>query len=49
MLWPKKHSHKELGNERKFLQLENSPAPLKAVRVLDDHVENAVPSPVGDV
>ena len=42
MLWPKKNSHKELGNERKFLQLENSPAPrnfsngpsLKAVRVV---------------
>ena len=27
MLWPKKNSHKELGNEKKFMRLENSPPP----------------------
>ena len=25
MLWPKKNSYKEFYNEKKFLQLENSP------------------------
>ena len=25
MLWPKKNSYKEFDNEKKFLQLENSP------------------------
>ena len=25
MLWPKKNSYKENDNEKKFLQLENSP------------------------
>ena len=25
MLWPKKYSYKEFGNEKKFLRLENSP------------------------
>ena len=27
MLWPKKNSYKEYDNEKKFLQLENSPPP----------------------
>ena len=27
MLWPKKNSYKEFDNEKKFLQLENSPSP----------------------
>ena len=27
MLWPKKNSYKEFDNEKKFLQLENSPPP----------------------
>ena len=27
MLWPKKNSCKEFDNEKKFLQLENSPPP----------------------
>ena len=27
MLWPKKNSYKEFDNEKKFLQLENSPTP----------------------
>ena len=27
MLWPKKHSYKEFGNEKKSLRLENSPPP----------------------
>ena len=27
MLWPKKNSYKEFGNEKKFLRLENSPSP----------------------
>ena len=27
MLWPKKNSYKEFGNEKKFLRLENSPPP----------------------
>ena len=27
MLWPKKNSYKEFDNEKKFLRLENSPAP----------------------
>ena len=25
MLWPKKNSYKEFDNEKKFLQLKNSP------------------------
>ena len=32
MLWPKKNSYKEFGNEKKFLRLENSP-PFFSVRV----------------
>ena len=27
MLWPKKNSHKEFDNEKKFLRLQNSPPP----------------------
>ena len=27
MLWPKKNSHKEFDNKKKFLRLENSPPP----------------------
>ena len=27
MLWPKKNLYKEFDNEKKFLQLENSPSP----------------------
>ena len=27
MLWPKKNSYKEFDDEKKFLQLENSPPP----------------------
>ena len=27
MLWPKINSYKEFDNEKKFLQLENSPPP----------------------
>ena len=27
MLWPQKNSYKELGSEKKFLRLENSPPP----------------------
>ena len=27
MLWAKKNSQKEFGNEKKFLRLENSPPP----------------------
>ena len=27
MLWPKKNSYKEFGNEKKFPRLENSPSP----------------------
>ena len=28
MLWPKKNSYMEFGNEKKFLRLENSPLPM---------------------
>ena len=27
--WPKKNSYKEFDNEKKFLQLENSPPPAQ--------------------
>ena len=34
MLWPKKHSYKEFHNEKKFLQLENSPSPPPPITFL---------------
>ena len=33
MLWPKKNSYKEFGNEKKFLRLENSPPPITFLMV----------------
>ena len=34
MLRPKKNSYKELDNEKKFLRLENSPAPQKTFLIV---------------
>ena len=33
MLWPKKNSFKEFGNEKKFVRLENSPPPITFLMV----------------
>ena len=33
MLWPKKHSYKEFGNEKKSLRLKNSPPPITFLMV----------------